>query len=130
MGVYGELVFIEFYLCVFIYPSNLSIKKFAIMMTAILYGDFPGMHRDDRDIDRLHQRLHMSMWCLTENLSISVSSLCIQGKSPCSTAAIVIANFFIDKLLVYIATFLKMGIKNAHRGNFENVRIFKFFLSV
>ena len=74
------------------------------MVTAVLHGDFPWMHRDDRDIDRLHQRFHMSMWYLTENLSISLSSLCIQGKSPCSTAVTIIANFFIDKLFGYMKT--------------------------
>ena len=35
MGVYGELVFIEFCLYVFTHPSNLYIKKIAIMMRAV-----------------------------------------------------------------------------------------------
>ena len=58
MGVNRELVFIELYLCVIIYPRNLSIKKFTIMLRAVLHGDFPWMHRDDKDIDRFSIRHH------------------------------------------------------------------------
>ena len=109
MGVYGELVFIKFYLCAFTYPINLYVKKLVITLIAVLHGDFSWMHRDGRDIDRLHQRTHMSMWCCIENLSISLPSLCIQGKSPCSTALSIIVIIFTDKLLGYVKT---------HRQNF------------
>ena len=64
MKVYGELVFIELHLCVFTYKSNLSQKKFAIMMTAVLRGGFPWMHRDGRDIDRFSIGHHMLIWSL------------------------------------------------------------------
>ena len=70
--------FIKLYLCVFTYLINLYIKKLAIALRAVLHGDFPWMHRDGRDIDRLNQRTHMSMWYCIENLSISLPSMCIK----------------------------------------------------
>ena len=102
MGVYGELVFIELCLFIFIYPRNLSIKKFTIMLRAVLHGDFPWMHREDKDIDRFSIRHHMLIGSLWYNLSTSLPSLCIQGKSPCSTALSIIANIFStsDRFLV------------------------------
>ena len=50
MGVYGDLVFQVIHLHAFTYPRNLFIKKIVIMMRAVVRGDFPWMHRDNRDI--------------------------------------------------------------------------------
>ena len=62
------------------------------MLKAILHGNFPWMHRDVKDIDIFSIRHHMLIWSLWYNLSTSLGSLCIQEKSHCSTAVIIIAN--------------------------------------